>query len=192
MEQFTQLSPVFDGSPEETQLLTETVWETLQRDLKEIQKKILIVLNPKKQNKNALRDWDLWGPLILTLILSVALGLTASSGQTSIVFTGVFSILIVGSAIVTLNFMLLGGNIAFFQSICAIGYCLFPISLVSVIVAILPLKIAKFILIPSALYWASSSLTRFFINQIPDNKKWLGLYPCFLLYSIICWIVIIH
>lgn len=50
------------------------------------------------------------------------------------IFTGVFVIIWVGAAIVTINAQLLGGAVSFFQSVCVIGYCLFPI-VVSVIIA---------------------------------------------------------
>lgn len=40
-----------------------------------------------------------------------------------------------GAAVVTLNARLLGGAVSFFQSVCVIGYCLFPI-VVSAIIAV--------------------------------------------------------
>jgi hypothetical protein len=46
----------------------------------------------------------------------------------------VFVIIWGGAAIVTLNAKMLGGAVSFFQSVCVIGYCLFPI-VVSAIVA---------------------------------------------------------
>ena len=74
-----------------------------------------------------LRDWDLWcashshlhllanifgnrGPLIFCLLLSLFLSLRASEGQTDAVFAGVFSIVWIGEAVVTLQIKLLGGN----------------------------------------------------------------------------------
>ncbi len=72
-----------------------------------------------------LRDWDLWyagyldlpevantarGPLIFCLLLSLFLSARASEGQTDAVFSGVFSIVWIGEAVVTLQIKLLGGN----------------------------------------------------------------------------------
>lgn len=47
------------------------------------------------------------------------------------VFATVFVIVWVGAAAVTLNAQLLGGSISFFQSVCILGYCVFPLTLSS-------------------------------------------------------------
>lgn len=80
------------------------------------------------------------------------LSVRAPDAQAVPIFTGVFVIVWLGAAIVTLNAKLLGGAVSFFQSVCVIGYCLFPI-VVSAIVATfvtiiwvrLPVTIVSFI-----------------------------------------------
>lgn len=57
-----------------------------------------------------LRDWDLWGPLLFSLLLSFLLSRGAMEDQKSAVFSGVFAMVWVGSAVVTLQIKLLGGN----------------------------------------------------------------------------------
>jgi protein YIPF6 len=74
-----------------------------------------------------LRDWDLWyvaqwfqlteilmedsrGPLIFCLLLSMFLSMGASRSQGDLIFSGVFSIVWIGEAVVTLQIKLLGGN----------------------------------------------------------------------------------
>ena len=59
---------------------------------------------------DGLRDWDLWGPLIFCLLLSMFLSIRAPEKQTDIVFAGVFSIIWIGESVVTLQIKLLGGN----------------------------------------------------------------------------------
>lgn len=59
---------------------------------------------------DGLRDWDLWGPLIFCLLLSMFLSMRAPDKQTDHVFAGVFSIIWIGEAVVTLQIKLLGGN----------------------------------------------------------------------------------
>lgn len=176
----------------ESDLLRETVWETLERDLLEIKSKLLIVVNPKSNSEDALRDWDLWGPLFLCLFLSTVLSITAPSGQTTLLFTGVFSIVTFGAAIVTINMILLGGTVGFFQAFCALGYCLCPIAVSAFVSVIIPWRIFRLVTVPVALYWSTQSASRFFAKQIPDHRKLLGLYPCVLLYTILSWIVFIH
>ena len=56
-----------------------------------------------------LRDWDLWGPLIFCLLLSLLLSFNRAD-QKDIVFSGVFALVWVGEAVVTLQIKLLGGN----------------------------------------------------------------------------------
>ncbi|KAK6350900.1 hypothetical protein TWF718_004083 [Orbilia javanica] len=121
--------------------LDESVWDTLSRDLTAIWEKMKQVLWPKftwkkwpdadtvlnSSQANEIRDWDLWGPLLSSLLLSLLLSIAASNEQTTNVFSGVFAIVWIGEAIVTLQIRLLGGNISFFQSICVIGYTLFPL-----------------------------------------------------------------
>lgn len=57
-----------------------------------------------------LRDWDLWGPLIFCLLLSLLLSLNALPDQREIRFSGVFAMVWIGEAVVTLQIKLLGGN----------------------------------------------------------------------------------
>lgn len=60
------------------------------RDLKNIYAKLLQVLYPLRQNgigsgSDLLREWDLWGPLViclaLAIMLSVDVSLSLSSGE---------------------------------------------------------------------------------------------------------------
>lgn len=57
-----------------------------------------------------LRDWDLWGPLIFCLLLSMLLSFNAKLDQRDEVFSGVFAMVWIGEAVVTLQIKLLGGN----------------------------------------------------------------------------------
>jgi hypothetical protein len=72
---------------------------------------------------------DLWGPLLVCLLLSTTLSFTAPSDSTSLVFATVFVVVWAGAVAVTLNAQLLGGSISFFQSVCILGYCVFPLTL---------------------------------------------------------------
>lgn len=57
-----------------------------------------------------LRDWDLWGPLVFCLMLSLLLSFNARADQKSAVFSGVFAMVWLGEAVVTAQIKLLGGN----------------------------------------------------------------------------------
>ena len=57
-----------------------------------------------------LRDWDMWGPLIFCLLLSLLLSFRAKDDQKDVVFSGVFAMVWIGEALVTLQIRLLGGS----------------------------------------------------------------------------------
>lgn len=75
-----------------------------------------------------LRDWDLWGPLFICMSLAVMLSMKAHQ-EASLVFSVIFVIVWIGAAVITINGQLLGGRLSFFQSVCLLGYCVFPILL---------------------------------------------------------------
>ena len=113
--------------------LDEPVTETIMRDLRMVGNKMMCVLNPRKANIETLKNWDLWGPLILCLMLATLLSWFAPYEQKSLVFASVFVIIWCGAAVVTVNALLLGGNISFFQSVCVLGYCIFPLNIASLV-----------------------------------------------------------
>jgi protein YIPF6 len=80
---------------------------------------------------------DLWGPLLVCLLLSSTLSFTAPASSSSLVFAAVFVIVWCGAAMVTVNAQLLGGSISFFQSVCILGYCVFPMTLSAIVCLII-------------------------------------------------------
>ena len=68
------------------------------------------VLYPKEKN-TLLKEWDLWGPLVLcTFMATVLQGSSDSVHDGGPEFAEVFVIVWIGALIVTLNSKLLGGN----------------------------------------------------------------------------------
>jgi hypothetical protein len=101
------------GSGDALYTLNEPIISTFMRDLRRVGKKLKTVLVPlgaEADTLKELRDWDLWGPLLLCLVLSIITSARAPSGQHSLVFAGVFVLVWVGAAVVTLNAKLLGGK----------------------------------------------------------------------------------
>ena len=119
------------GAGGEFNTLDEPIKVTVMRDLGAVASKFYHVLYPKDQ-KSLLKEWDLWGPLILcTLMATILQGHDSedksTDGDGGPEFAEVFVIVWVGAMIVTLNTKLLGGSISFFQSVCVLGYCLLPL-----------------------------------------------------------------
>lgn len=94
--------------------LNESIHRTIMRDLKAVGRKFMHVLYPRKSN-TLLRDWDLWGPLILCVSLALMLQKSSVDGKNdggSPEFAEVFVIIWFGAVTITLNSKLLGGNMA--------------------------------------------------------------------------------
>lgn len=80
------------------------------RDLRAVGVKFYHVLYPKEK-ATLLKEWDLWGPLILcTFMATVLQGTSDAENDGGPEFAQVFVIVWIGAMIVTLNSKLLGGN----------------------------------------------------------------------------------
>merc|ERR1719498_184900 len=130
--------------------IDEPIKVTIMRDLTSIATKLKYVMLPRARIDKAagLKQWDLWGPLFICLTLSIILSAqaarTGSTNQAGYVFALVYVLVWMGSGVVTLNAQLLRGKISFFQSVCVLGYCVFPLviaALLSMMLKIMWLKV---------------------------------------------------
>lgn len=171
--------------------LDEPVLSTIMRDVKRVGFKLKHVLIPK-DTVQELRDWDLWGPLLLCLLLASTLSLTAKEDQTALVFAAVFVIVWCGAAVVTLNAALLGGKISFLQSVCVLGYCLAPLNIASLLCHLVHNKIFQLIVTFVCFCWATRASVGFMAQLVQDDRKALGVYPVLLFYLTISWMVLVQ
>ena len=177
--------------------LDEPIRDTIMRDVESIRKKFSFILFPTSDKVSGLsRDWDLWGPFILCLVLSVVLASQAPENQKGYVFAMVYVFVWAGSAIVTFNAVLLKGNVSFFQTVCVLGYCILPLVMAAVLGWALnlftsgTLNIAlKGAAIGLALAWASKASVGFMSELVPDDRRALAVYPVWLLNVAIAWII---
>jgi len=130
-----------------------------------------------------LRDWDLWGPMIFCLLLSLFLSIRAQDKQKSLVFSGVFSIVWIGEAVVTVQIKLLGGNISFFQSVCIIGYTLFPLVIASLLSALgLPAIVRLPVYIVLIAWSLAAGVSILGGSGVVRNRVGIAVYPLFVFY----------
>jgi len=174
-----------------TGTLDEPVSQTIMRDVRMVANKMMCVLNPRKANIQTLKDWDLWGPLILCLMLATLLSWFAPHEQKSLVFASVFVIIWCGAAVVTVNALLLGGNISFFQSVCVLGYCIFPLNIASIICLVGGHIAWRSIVVAVCFFWSTGASLGFMGELVPPNRKALAVYPLFLFYTSIGWLILI-
>eukprot|EP00451_Oxyrrhis_marina_P040659 CAMPEP_0204392376 /NCGR_PEP_ID=MMETSP0469-20131031/61726_1 /ASSEMBLY_ACC=CAM_ASM_000384 /TAXON_ID=2969 /ORGANISM="Oxyrrhis marina" /LENGTH=192 /DNA_ID=CAMNT_0051386353 /DNA_START=11 /DNA_END=586 /DNA_ORIENTATION=- len=161
--------------------LDEPIKDTILRDVRGIAAKLKYVVLPRARvEKGAgLREWDLWGPLILCLMLSIVLAAqTKKADQAGQVFALVFVVVWIGSAVVTANALLLKGKISFFQSVCVLGYCIFPLVIAAILSWVFNLyRIVKIIFVVIGFTWATGASVGFMSDLVPEDRKVLAVYP---------------
>jgi len=177
-----------------TDTLDEPVLKTIARDLRSIYSKLVQVLYPRRsQGREVLRDWDLWGPLLLCLGLSIILSIDAPKSQSLGVFSSVIAICSVGALAVTVQAKLLGGRVSFFQGLCVLGYCIAPLNLaalISLFVRIIWIRAPLALLAWAWCIWASVN----FLDgtKIEQQRILLAVYPLLLFYFILAWMILIQ
>ncbi|XP_068703067.1 protein YIPF6-like [Montipora foliosa] len=192
------------GAPEESEepsTLDEPVAETLKRDIKAVGKKFFHVLVPR-QSKSLLRDWDLWGPLILCVLLAMMLQghmVADSNNDGGPQFAEVFVVVWVGALVITVNSKLLGGTISFFQSVCVLGYCILPLNVALIVCRLILLAkhttalfAVRFVVVILGFAWSTFASVVFLGDSQPNNRKTLAVYPIGLFYFVIGWMIISH
>mmetsp|Transcript_70202 Transcript_70202/g.228236 ORF Transcript_70202/g.228236 Transcript_70202/m.228236 type:complete len:210 (-) Transcript_70202:93-722(-) len=183
-----------EGPMEGRCTLDEPVTETIMRDLRSIGTKLKYVMLPQARADKAhgLKQWDLWGPLFLCLALGIMLSMqTDNSEQAGMAFALVFIIVWVGSGIVTLNAVLLRGQISFFQSVCVLGYCIFPLVIAAFLSMLLQIIWLKVIFVVVGFTWSTGASVGFMSELVPEDRKALGVYPVWLFYVAISWMILI-
>ncbi|CAK83628.1 unnamed protein product (macronuclear) [Paramecium tetraurelia] len=174
--------------------LDEPVLDTLLRDINMILYKLSYVIIPrmKETQGRKLRNWDLWGPLLLSLLLAMTLGINSNQSSDTI-FGTIFIIMWGGSAVITVNAKLLGGQVSFFQSVCVLGYCVFPINVAAVVITFLQSYFGFFlrlIIVGVAFLWSTFSSLSFMSSMMNEEKKVISVYPIFLFYMFLSWFCI--
>ena len=140
---------------------------------------------------NELKNWDLWGPLLLCLVLSIDLAFRAPANEANVAFAAVFVIVWCGAFVVTLNAQLLGGNLSCFQSVCVLGYCIFPLVVSSLLCILWGNLVWKTFVVGAGFVWSTRASIVFMSQLVPKERQLLATYPVFLFYIVIAWMVFI-
>lgn len=202
--------------------LDESVLTTLHRDLSTIGDKLMSVLWPVRlrnallsvkkivgndvedaivsedystETMKKIRDWDLWGPLVINLAFSVIITYLQSrnldndrkNDTSSAIFSGAFTLIWGSLSILSLNIQLLSPvqqrlengamtdgvvGLSFFQCISLLSYALFPVVLGGLISIFVPFKFIRMIVCALMLAW--SLLCTWLIVAIVSNCKKRG------------------
>ena len=171
--------------------LDESVTDTLMRDVRTVGTKLNQVVFGRGRNGQELRDWDLWGPLVFCILLALNLTWTAPDEQKADVFALVFVVVWCGAGVVTLNTLLLGGNVSFFQSVCLLGYCIFPLNIAALLTRVWANAWFRIAVTGVCFIWATRASVPFIEGLVPESRKILAVYPVFLFYLSMAWLVLI-
>ena len=174
--------------------LHEDINESLKRDMNLIWTKLKYVINPfipEKDRSEQVRQWDLWGPLIFTCLLSMTLAFRASEKGST--FTLIFIIFWIGSILVYLNANLLGIKVSIFQIICLLGYCLFPLNIAAIILSLGKFfEFLRLIILIACCTWSSYSIRGFLLNLASKDQSLLVIYPAILVYLFISGVILMN
>ncbi|KAK9450131.1 uncharacterized protein V1518DRAFT_413068 [Limtongia smithiae] len=178
--------------------LDEPVMTTLMRDVHAVGRRVKQVLNPKvnanvdAESGQLIREWDLWGPLLFCLFLSLFLSVAAPSDQSTSVFSGVFAFVWIAEALVTLNIKLLGGSISFFHAICILGYALFPLVPAAIFSLAIKRMLIRFPIAIALVAWSLFASMRTLKGAgVRQGRVVLAMYPVFLFYGWLGWLCVI-
>ena len=173
--------------------LNESISSTILRDLKLIYYKLKYVMNPFSSNvdrKKHIQQWDLWGPLLFITFLSCTLAINSKDKSHTII--SIFAIFWIGNLLVYINGNLLNSNIKFFQTICLLGYCLFPLNISALILSITNFyEIIRVTFILITLVWSLFSVKQYFKSLTNDDQSMLVFYPAILLFLFISWFILV-
>ena len=173
--------------------LNEPISTTIFRDLYLIYHKLKFVINPYISNELKayhIKQWDLWGPLLLIVFLACTLAI--NSQERSQTITLIFLIFWIGSFLVFLNAYLLGVQTSVFQIFCLLGYCLFPLNISAFILSFTRfIDLVRFALIGITCFWSLYSISGFLRNLTNSDQRYLVLYPSILLYIYISWFIFV-
>ena len=177
--------------------VTATIVSFIQaRDLTRVSNKLKKVLWPKatlEEKSKELQDWDLWGPLFVCLTLALILSGGSTQEEASLIFGVVFMVVWLGAAVVTFNAQLLGGSLSFFQSVCLLGYCVFPMAIAATILMFggaLPMFF-KGAVVGLGVVWSIYSSVEFMTHMVPEKRKVLAAYPVILFFLFLGWFILV-
>lgn len=136
--------------------------------------------------------WDLWGPLLFTLVFAVILGLMSPEANSSEVFSGVFAIVWSTLAVIAVNIQLLGGTISFFNALSTTGYAMFPLLLLAITSIFIKWSFIRFILYVILVAWSVYAATvNLKVHGVLPGRVFLAIYPVGLVYATLGWLCVI-
>ena len=132
-----------------------------------------------------LRNWDLWGPLIFCLLITMFIALASSQSQVDDIFGVIYMVLFGGALVVGVNATLVGSEGSIFMMISILGYCLAPFVVAAAVNYFLR-RVIFFLGVSLVCgfcwFWAVKSASVFIAACCRRSRRILALYPIMLYY----------
>jgi hypothetical protein len=101
-----------------------------------------------------------------------------------------------GSVVVTFNAKLLGGTISLFQSVCVLGYSVFPFVISATLITLLSKTFfgrvwIDIVWVMIAFVWSVRASTVFIGQYIKRERRLLAVMPVFFYYALLGWLVLL-
>ncbi|KAK5082384.1 hypothetical protein LTR05_007531 [Lithohypha guttulata] len=110
----------------------------------------------------------------------------AAKDQKDLVFSGVFTLIWLGEAVVALQIKLLGGNISFMQSVSILGYTIFPLVIASLLSAVGLFMIARIPIYIVLVAWSlAAGVSILGGSGVVKNRVALAIYPMLVFYIVV-------
>ena len=74
-----------------------------------------------------------------------------------------------------MNAQLLGGKISFFQSVCVLGYCIFPLNVASVLCFVVSNWLFRVIVVAVCYLWATKASVMFMGAMVQKERRILAV-----------------
>lgn len=103
-----------------------------------------------------------------------------------------FVIVWLGSVVVTLNAKLLGGKVSFFQSLCVLGYCIFPLDLAALVAVFVKMLWIRLPICAAAFAWSIWAAVNFLGGtRLEKDRAVLAVFPLFMLFFLLAWMTML-
>ena len=185
-------SKILLEEPETPNSLSEPIKTTLLRDISQIQSKLSFYFLQKEKtfSHHQIKDYELWGPFLFTLIFSVSNSIHSIQIEEN--FSLIIIFLIFGFFGLIINSKLLNMKISYLEGVSIFGYLIFPLSVAALFncfFSFLP-SFLKILVVFLGLGVSVRSSYFLFQRVVSEDKVFVVLFPVLLFECCLTWFVV--
>lgn len=152
-----------------------------------------------KNNTEVYEQWDIFGPLFYALLMAITVFFAHNLKGADYIIPTIIIFMFLGGAMVGLNSILIGGSMSVMGAMCLLGYSTAPLAFGALAICIVNLFnivtwvqriIVLAVSIPLAV-WSMFATYGFFKGSLIPGKRFMGIFPVFFFYVVLCMFVIV-